>query len=95
VTPAITLYVRPQCRLCDEAAALLARLRPRFGFDMMTVDITTDPALESRYLFEIPVVALDGREIARAPIRAGDLEDALETALGARHHTGETTNAVP
>jgi glutaredoxin len=59
----VTLYGRPGCHLCDEARAVLQRLRARFGFALEEVDITTDDALHRRYLERIPVIALDGEEL--------------------------------
>lgn len=78
---AVTLYRRNGCGLCDEAERLLRRLGPALGFEVESVDIEADEALHCRYLLEIPVVAVAGREIARAPIHATALEDALRAAL--------------
>ena len=59
----MTLYSKPDCPLCDEARGALARVRLRFPFDLVEVDITTDPALESKYRERIPVVAIDAEEL--------------------------------
>lgn len=80
--PVITLYGRPGCSLCDHALDLLQTLAPRFAFDVDVVNIEQDDALHARYLVEIPVIAYGERELARAPIRAAALEDALTEALG-------------
>jgi glutaredoxin len=81
MSPTVTLYTRADCHLCADTEALLARLAPVFGLVVEKVDIASDPRLEHEYRWAIPVVALDGRELARAPIRAAALEDALRQAL--------------
>ena len=59
----VTLYGRPGCPLCDDARAVLQRLRQRRPFELAEVDITSDDALHARYLERIPVIALDGEEL--------------------------------
>jgi glutaredoxin len=61
--PTVTLYGRAGCHLCDDARAVLERLRGAHPFELETVDIEADPALHARYLERIPVVALDGEEL--------------------------------
>jgi hypothetical protein len=69
----LRLLSRAGCGLCDEAAAELRSLGAAFE----VVDIDSDPRLRSLYNDCIPVVMLDGREIARAPIAAGTLRPLL------------------
>ena len=59
----VTLYSRPGCHLCDEARAVLDRLRAQAPFTVEEVDITGDDVLHARYLERIPVVALDGEDL--------------------------------
>jgi glutaredoxin len=61
--PTVTLYGRDGCHLCDDARAVLLRLRQHADFTLEEVDITTDDDLHRRYLERIPVIALDGREL--------------------------------
>lgn len=76
----VTLYGRPGCHLCDEARAVLQRLRARFGFALEEVDITTDDALHRRYLERIPVIALDGEELFDFFVDEAVLADRLREA---------------
>lgn len=82
--PTVTLYRRPGCGLCDEAERLLARLAQRLRFTIECVDIEADATLHQRYLLEIPVIAVDGREVARAPLSGPVLEALLADAFAAR-----------
>ena len=59
----VTLYSRPGCHLCDDARAVLERVRARTPFTLDEVNIETDDALHSRYLERIPVVALGDEEL--------------------------------
>jgi glutaredoxin len=62
VTATVVLYGKPECHLCDEARALLDRLRTEIPFDLRERDITTDDDLHRAYLERIPVVTIDGEE---------------------------------
>ncbi len=69
----LQLLSRPECGLCREAAAVLSDLGLRFE----TVDVDSDPRLALEYGERIPVVLLDGREVARAPVSRESLRSAL------------------
>jgi glutaredoxin len=79
--PVVTLYGREGCTLCAEARQLLDALAPVLGFRVEEVDIAANPVLDYRYRWAIPVIAIGEQELARAPIRAAKLEDALREAL--------------
>ena len=59
----VTLYAREGCHLCDDARAVLERVRASHPFRLDEVDIEADDVLHARYLERIPVVALDGEEL--------------------------------
>jgi glutaredoxin len=59
----VTLYGRDGCHLCDDARAVLERIRLERPFALREVDIESDPELHARYLERIPVIALDGEEL--------------------------------
>jgi glutaredoxin len=58
----VTLYGKPGCHLCEDARAVIQRVRVEHDFDLEEVDITLDPGLYRRYRERIPVVAVDGVE---------------------------------
>ncbi len=58
----VTLYGRPDCHLCDDARAVLERVRAELPFELHERDIETDDDLFRRYLERIPVVTIDGEE---------------------------------
>ncbi len=59
---AVTVYGRPGCHLCEDAIALIERVRGRVAFDLETRNIEEDDALLRAYLERIPVVVIDGEE---------------------------------
>lgn len=64
----VVLYGSPGCHLCEEAADLVRGLQGARGFAFAEVDIHSDPELERRYLFEIPVIEVDGVVVTQAPV---------------------------
>jgi hypothetical protein len=61
--PLVTLYGKPGCHLCDEARAVVERVRAQRPFELREVDVTLDPALFREYGERIPVLTLDGEEL--------------------------------
>ena len=70
-----TLYVREGCHLCEDAGVLLDEMLGTDGWD--PIDIATDDDLLVRYAHRIPVLVVDGREVAELTITRPDVEDAL------------------
>ncbi len=62
----VTLYMRKDCHLCEQAKADLESLRPKYPHRLVEIDIDRDPALQRKYLVEIPVVEV-GPYILKAP----------------------------
>jgi hypothetical protein len=56
VRPALTLYSRSYCHLCDDMIAALRQLQGRFVFEIKVVDVDSDAALEARYGELVPVL---------------------------------------
>lgn len=61
----LTLYGRRYCHLCDDMAAALAPLAAEWGFEVVYVDVDADPALDSAYGSDVPVLAHGGTELCR------------------------------
>jgi glutaredoxin len=77
MTATVVLYGRPGCHLCEEALAVIERVRRRTPFSLERVDIESDDTLFKRYLERIPVVTIDDRETFELFVD----EQALEAAL--------------
>ena len=95
--PRVILYGRAACHLCDDAREMLGALleeRAAGGLPLPAVeerDIDTDEALQRRYAFTIPVVALDGRELELVTSPARLRRFLAETLDGAASAPGVPT----
>ena len=76
----VTIYTKPGCTLCDEARDVIELVREDFRFDVDVRDILLDLLDFERFKHEIPVILLDGREIARHHLSADQLRAALRAA---------------
>jgi hypothetical protein len=61
----VVIYSRPGCHLCDEMKVVVERVARHVPMALTEIDISTDPALESRYGTEIPVLMIEGRKVAK------------------------------
>ena len=74
----VTLYTRPDCKLCDEVRENLNGLQKKFPHRLAEVDIDSDPVLQKAYFDQIPVV-----EVGPYKLKAPISKQALEMTLGA------------
>jgi uncharacterized membrane protein len=74
----VTLYMREECHLCEQARADLETLQEQYPHRLVEVDIDSDPALQSAYLVDIPVV-----EVGPYQLKAPFDRQKLMVTLGA------------
>jgi len=60
-----TLYSKADCSLCDKAKDALAQFRRECVFDLIVSDIAADPVLFEKYKYDIPVLAINGTDVAK------------------------------
>jgi glutaredoxin len=58
----ITLIGKPDCHLCEDARAVVARLAEELGFSWEELSINDDPELHRKYWEQIPVTLIDGKQ---------------------------------
>jgi glutaredoxin len=85
-TVEVVLYGAPDCSLCDDAKRILEPAAERLGFELVTVDITTDPVLEARYRANLPVVEIDGEQAFVYHVSTGLLERRVRAAQSRRQN---------
>lgn len=75
----VTLYTRPQCRLCEAVKFVLERVREDHPFELIEVDISApgNERWHDLYGNDIPVVCVDGREWFRHRVVESDLRRRL------------------
>ncbi len=76
--PVVVLYTRAGCGLCERAGRLARREAGRSEF--RTVDVDTDPALTRRYGVRVPVITVDGVEVAELELAPGQVRRAVRVA---------------
>jgi glutaredoxin len=77
----VTLYSKPDCPLCDDARAALARVRSRAPFELEELDIGSDPVLQATYGERVPVVAIGDEDAFDFVVDEELLERRLAAAL--------------
>jgi glutaredoxin len=70
----VDVYSRPACHLCDEAKAVIERVQNRLPIDINVINVETDPALESAYGAEIPVIFINGAKAFKYRVDETELE---------------------
>jgi len=73
----VVVYGRTGCHLCDDAEVVVARVCAAYGESWRKVPIDDDAGLLTAYGELIPVVMVDGREVARYRITDAELRSAL------------------
>ena len=86
--PALVLYGKPGCCLCEEAALVIERVVAQFGLTLSKRSILQDPDAFARYRYRIPVLTLDGLVLEEGRIGEAGLRRALDDALRSRGRDG-------
>jgi uncharacterized membrane protein/glutaredoxin len=84
----VTLYVREDCHLCEQAKADLQSLQAQYPHRLVEVDIDSDPTLQRKYLVEIPVVEIGPYQL-KAPFDRQKLMMTLGAASDRREQLQE------
>lgn len=75
----VVLYSREDCHLCEQAKAELDALQAELPHHLTVVDVDSDPKLQKKYGFNVPVVSAGPYHI-NAPITRQDLIITLKAA---------------
>lgn len=85
--PEVVVYGRERCGLCRRAEELVAR--EARGATVRHVDVDTTDALIDRYGVRVPVVVVDGVEVAELEVDAGVVRAAVKAAVRAARRSTE------
>lgn len=80
----VEFYTRDGCHLCEEAEALVEAEAKRAR--IKRYDIDRDEALHARYHIRVPVIVIDGREVAEGQVTPGTVRRAVRRARDSRWH---------
>jgi hypothetical protein len=78
--PRVVLYGKPGCHLCEDMHAQLRHALRGTGISVAERNIASNLDDFVRYQNDIPVLAIDGREVARHRITEEALVSALRVA---------------
>jgi glutaredoxin len=76
----VTIYSRPGCHLCEEAKTEIAPLLKEFGAHFTEINIDEDPVLRSRYDYDVPVIFLGARKVAKHRVELRQFRRQLKEA---------------
>lgn len=76
----VVLYTKPGCHLCEDMRGQLDAALRGSAEPLHAVDIAGDLDLYMRYRYDIPVLVIDGHEVARHRISDVALTEALAAA---------------
>jgi glutaredoxin len=74
----VEIYSKNDCCLCDEAKAIIEKVRKITPFDFKETDITKDENLFEKYKYEIPIIFLNGRKIFKYKVDEKEFIKKLE-----------------
>ena len=63
----VTLYTKEDCGLCHDAEDMLRRLQDVIPFEIELVDVDMHGEAQT-FSDRVPVIVVDGREVAAAPL---------------------------
>lgn len=78
----VTLYSRPGCHLCEDAKQEIAPLLREFGARLTEINIDEDPDLRARYGYDVPVIFLGARKVAKHRVEQAQFRRQLRDAPG-------------
>ena len=76
----VTIYSRPGCHLCEEAKQQIAPLLKEFDATLTEINIDQVPDLRARYDYDVPVIFLGARKIAKHRIDTAQFRRQLRDA---------------
>lgn len=76
--PALTLYSRTWCHLCDDMRSGLQTLQSGLAFELIVIDVDSDPALEQRFGEWVPVLMHGDRELCHYHLDSAAVTDYLQ-----------------
>jgi glutaredoxin len=77
----ITFYTRKRCPLCEKAKKLILDLKEEWNFTLEEIDIDESDELTELYGMMIPVVHINGEEVAFGIINKIDISNRLQENL--------------
>ena len=79
-TPAVTIYSRRGCHLCEVVRRIAQRIQQDVPFHLEYVEVDSSPLWLERFGNRVPVILIDQQEACSGKITEGQLRRAIEKA---------------
>ena len=76
----VTIISRHDCHLCHVVHRVAEQVRQELAFDLVEMDVDSDPRLVTQYGDRVPVILLDGREAISGKVTGGQLRKTIKKA---------------
>ena len=76
----VTIISRHDCYLCHVVHRVAEQVRQELAFDLVEMDVDSDPRLVTQYGDRVPVILLDGREAISGKVTGGQLRKTIKKA---------------
>jgi len=86
----VTIYSKPGCHLCDEAKAVLLKVRRQEPFALQEVNIEEHPEAFAAFKEEVPVIFVAGRKAFKYRVGERELLRRLQRERQAREASKST-----
>ncbi|RPF54442.1 glutaredoxin family protein [Aquisalibacillus elongatus] len=73
----VHFYTKPECKLCDEAKAMLETYQLMYEFEVIEHNIEENNQLHEQYFLKIPVVNIGEVELDATELNMATLDDVL------------------
>ncbi|GEL72812.1 MULTISPECIES: glutaredoxin family protein [Myxococcus] len=78
----VDIYSKPNCSLCDKAAAVVESVRARIPFELRIISILEDAEAFTAWRYDIPVVVIEGVPAFKHRVDAAEFEARLHEVKG-------------
>lgn len=79
MTQGVVLVGKPGCHLCDVAREVVELVCADYDLDFTEINIWEDPRSADRYADRIPVLLVDGAEVAHFRVDPNRLREVLDS----------------
>ena len=80
--PALVLYTRKDCCLCDEMKNVIHQVAAQMPLALEEIDVDGSPETQEKYGGEVPVLFINGRKAFKYRLTCGALEKKLNVRGG-------------
>ena len=80
--PALVIYTRKDCCLCDEMKAVIHRVAAHAPLALEEIDVDGSAETQEKYGGEVPVLFINGRKAFKYRVSRGELEKKLKVRGG-------------